>query len=133
MKKLLLLLLIQFHVLAQFGGLELHEAEVDPALRAHFHRADEFDEDEEDERHAVAHRRDIPPEPNGHHGDNEHRGDPQAEALHLGGGPRREITTRDRVEHHEAHRGDGAEEDDQGPVQEQDLARAGGDGFDGIF
>ena len=113
--------------LHHLGGLDLDRAEVDPALRAHADHAHHVDGDEEEERDGVGEGRHQPPEADVDHADDDHAGDADREADHLGLRPRLEGAVGDRVEHEEAGAGDRGEEDDERPVDREELRHAARD------
>ena len=104
--------------------LELDRPEVDPALRAHADEAHDVDGDEQQQRDQVGHRRHQPPEADVDHGDRHHADEPDAEADHLRLGPGLERAAGHREEHQEAGAGHGGQQQDQRPVEREELRRA---------
>ena len=103
--------------LHELRRLQLDDAEVDPALCAHDRRAEQFHADQQGEGEAVNRVRRAQPEADVDHGNGEHHDEARAEPDHLARRPRFGGTARGRNQHPDADRADGADEDDQEPVE----------------
>ena len=68
--------------------------------------AEELHVEQQQDGDAIGQARHVAPEPDRHHGHDQHGNEPQREAFHLRLGPAAEIPAGNRVEHEKAETGD---------------------------
>ena len=111
--------------LHELRGLQLDDADVDPALRALARRAEQLHADQQGEGDAVDRVRRTQPEADVDDRHREHHDQTGAEPDHLARRPRLGRAARSGNQHPDADRADGADENDQEPVEpEQPLGDA---------
>ena len=102
--------------LHQFGGLKLHEPEIDPAGGAHARGARHFNGDQQQQGKAIGWIAQLQPDAGLHQRKDQQNGHAHAKAHHLARRPRIKTAVRRRIEHGKADTGDGHEEQHEHPV-----------------
>jgi hypothetical protein len=107
--------------LHDLGGLQLHHAEIDPALGAHTDLAGKIDPDQQQDRNQIGRIDETHQRLQVDHRDREHHREADREARRLPVHPGIGAAMGGGIEHGEADRGDAADQEDHRPAHLRDL------------